>query len=188
MLVRARFILACTERAKNMVGKGPRTQRGQTYRTQWLAVRHCSRRRRSSRLPARYGFDRSGEPARTPRGRRADTEKWEQTAAYLIDRHSAVAAFVKNAGLGFAIPYLHNGQDHDYYPDFLIRLKCAPVCHVILETKGYDPLEEVKRAAAERWIAAVNAEGSFGHWQYVLIKKVSDIGAALNAALANVGA
>lgn len=116
----------------------------------------------------------------------ADTGKWEQSAAYLIDTHPAVAAFVKNAGLGFAIPYLHNDQDHDYYPDFLIRLKCHPVCHVILETKGYDPLEEVKRAAAERWVAAVNAEGSFGRWQYVLVKKVTDIGAVLNGALAKV--
>jgi len=25
-----------------------------------------------------------------------------------------VDTFVKNAGLGFAIPYLHNGQMHDY--------------------------------------------------------------------------
>ena len=48
-------------------------------------------------------------------------------------------AFVKNAGLGFAIPYLHNGQMHDYVPDFIIRLK-TPDLHLILETKGYDPL------------------------------------------------
>jgi type III restriction enzyme len=117
----------------------------------------------------------------------ADTARWEQSAAYLIDRHPAVAAFVKNEGLGFAVPYLHNGQDHDYYPDFLIRLRAAAPCHVILETKGYDPLEEVKRAAAERWVAAVNAEGSYGRWRYVLVKRVSDIPAALAAALAEVG-
>ena len=48
----------------------------------------------------------------------ADTAKWEQSATYVIDTHSAVEAFVKNAGLGFAIPYLHNGQLHDYMPDF----------------------------------------------------------------------
>src|SRR5262249_52636967 len=40
----------------------------------------------------------------------ADTTRWEQSAAYHLDRHARVAAFVKNAGLGFAIPYLHNGQ------------------------------------------------------------------------------
>jgi type III restriction enzyme len=105
----------------------------------------------------------------------ADTKQWEQSAAYHLDRHPAVEAFAKNAGLGFAIPYLHNGQMHDYVPDFIIRLKAGSPCHVILETKGYDPLEDVKRAAAERWIAAVNADGTHGWWAYTCVKRVSDI-------------
>jgi type III restriction enzyme len=46
-----------------------------------------------------------------------DTKRWEQSAAYFIDTHPATAAFVKNAGLGFAIPYFHNGQVHEYLPD-----------------------------------------------------------------------
>lgn len=100
-----------------------------------------------------------------------DTQKWEQSAAYYIDTHPAVDAFVKNAGLGFAIPYLHNGQMHDYVPDFVIRLKGNSGAHLILETKGFDPLEEVKGAAAERWVKAVNAEGSYGQWQYTLARK-----------------
>ena len=105
----------------------------------------------------------------------ADTSQWEQSAAYLIDHHPAVAAFVKNEGLGFAIPYFHNGQDHDYYPDFIIRLASEPACHLILETKGFDPLEEVKKAAAEalgrrgerggklRALAIRDREGRVGH-------------------------
>ncbi len=104
-----------------------------------------------------------------------DTQKWEQAAAYYIDTHAAVDAFVKNFGLGFAIPYLHNGQMHDYVPDFIIRLKTDPAVHLILEVKGYDPLEEVKRAAAERWVAAVNAEGAYGQWAYTLVKKTTDV-------------
>ena len=43
----------------------------------------------------------------------ADTSKWEQQAAYILDTHPSVEAFVKNAGLGFAIPYIHNGEAHD---------------------------------------------------------------------------
>src|SRR5207302_5281232 len=79
----------------------------------------------------------------------ADTERWEQSAAYYIDKHPSVAAFVKNSGLGFAIPYLHNGQMHEYFPDFLVRLKTTAPLHVLVETKGStDPLEDVKRAAA----------------------------------------
>ena len=91
-----------------------------------------------------------------------------------------VDAFVKNAGLYFTIPYLHNGQVHDYIPDFLVRLKTDPVLHLILETKGYDPLEEVKTAAAHRWVNAVNAEGSYGRWRYGIVHKVGDIDVLLN--------
>jgi type III restriction enzyme len=107
----------------------------------------------------------------------ADTKQWEQSAAYHLDKHPAVEAFVKNAGLGFAIPYLHNGQMHDYVPDFIIRI--APDWHLILETKGYDPLEEVKRGAAERWVAAVNADGRYGRWAFDLAKQVRDVTAAV---------
>ncbi|MCZ8027478.1 MAG: hypothetical protein ACK4YL_13170 [Microcystis sp.] len=39
----------------------------------------------------------------------ADTDQWEQAAAYIIDNHPATAAFVKNERLGFTIPRL-------YYP------------------------------------------------------------------------
>src|SRR5262249_32725306 len=102
----------------------------------------------------------------------------------VLDHHPAVAAFVKNEGLEFSIPYFHDGQDHDYYPDFLVRLACAPMCHLILEVKGFDPLGEVKRAAAERWVAAVNAEGSYGRWRDALVKDVTAVGAALTKALA----
>ena len=104
----------------------------------------------------------------------ADTRQWEQQAAYFIDTHPAVRAFVKNAGLGFAIPYLHNGQMHDYVPDFILRLDTPAERYLILETKGYDPLAGVKQAAAHRWCAAVNAEGSHGEWSYALVKKPMD--------------
>jgi type III restriction enzyme len=111
----------------------------------------------------------------------ADTKQWEQAAAYFIDNHDAVEAFVKNAGLGFAIPYLHNGEMHDYEPDFIVRLKGGSRLNVILETKGYDPLKDVKRQAAERWVAAVNADSRFGRWRYELAEKVTDVTAKLTA-------
>ena len=53
---------------------------------------------------------------------------------------------------------------------------------------GYDPLEEVKRAAAERWVAAVNADGTYGQLRYALVKKVTDTEAALASAVGSVGA
>jgi type III restriction enzyme len=105
----------------------------------------------------------------------ADTKKWEQSAAYYIDTHDKVEAWVKNEGMGFSIPYFHNGQTHDYMPDFIIKLKTDPVRHLILETKGFDPLEEVKKAAAMRWVNAVNAEGSWGTWHYVIVRRPADV-------------
>jgi type III restriction enzyme len=110
----------------------------------------------------------------------ADTVKWEQQAAYILDTHPAVEAFVKNAGLGFAIPYLHNGRPHDYIPDFIVRFAGQPDLHLILETKGYDELAEIKAAAAERWVAAVNADGQHGRWQYAMARSIEAVRAALN--------
>ena len=118
----------------------------------------------------------------------ADTAQWEQQAAFYIDRHKNVEAFVKNAGLGFAIPYLYNGQAHDYVPDFIVRLAGDPAVHLILETKGYDPLTEVKRAAAERWVSAVNADGRYGHWEYALATRIEDVSEIITGAAAAVPA
>jgi type III restriction enzyme len=99
--------------------------------------------------------------------------KWEQSAAYHLDQHPRVVAFVKNQGLGFAIPYLHNGQLHNYVPDFIVRLDNG--VHLVLETKGHDLLEDVKTQAAERWVRAVNAEGSFGEWRYAISHNMNEI-------------
>jgi type III restriction enzyme len=112
----------------------------------------------------------------------ADTKQWEQSAAYLIDTHPAVRAFVKNAGLGFAIPYFHNGQPHDYEPDFIVQVRGQTEKNLILETKGHDDLAEVKAQAAKRWVDAVNANGRYGAWDFVMVRKVGDVIAALDAA------
>jgi type III restriction enzyme len=105
----------------------------------------------------------------------ADTAQWEQSAAYFIDTHEQVEAFAKNDGLGFAIPYIHNGQPHDYMPDFIVRLKSEPPVHVILEVKGFDALKEVKGQAARRWVEAVNADASYGRWEYCVVNKPTEV-------------
>lgn len=109
----------------------------------------------------------------------ADTKRWEQSAAYAIDTHPQVKAFVKNAGLGFAIPYVHDGQSHDYVPDFIVKMYGESEEHLILETKGYDERADVKKAAANRWVAAVNSDGLYGRWRYVMIRRVEDVSKVL---------
>jgi len=52
--------------------------------------------------------------------------------------------------------------------------------HLILETKGYDPLEEIKAQAARRWVDAVNADGSFGEWRYTVTHEMASIPTVIN--------
>ena len=105
----------------------------------------------------------------------ADTRTWEESAAYLIDTNDAVDAFVKNAGLGFAIPYFYNGEAHDYVPDFIVRLKTEPPLHLIIEVKGYDERADIKAQAAQKWVDAVSADGAYGRWAYGLARKPSEV-------------
>jgi type III restriction enzyme len=114
----------------------------------------------------------------------ADTERWEQTAAFYLDSDGHVVAFVKNFNLGFAIPYSHNGEAKEYLPDFLARLRMdsKEVGMLILETKGFDPAAGDKEAGARRWGAAVNAEGSHGRWCYRMIKSPTDVPDAVRSA------
>lgn len=52
----------------------------------------------------------------------ADTDKWEQSAAYCLDVHPAVEAWVKNDHLGLLIPYRKGGQPHRYVPDWRLPI------------------------------------------------------------------
>ncbi|MEO5816786.1 MAG: hypothetical protein ABIT20_16045 [Gemmatimonadaceae bacterium] len=47
--------------------------------------------------------------------------------------------------------------------------------HLILETKGYDPLDVIKEAAAQPWCAAVNADERYGQWLFVMARKMEDV-------------
>jgi hypothetical protein len=42
-------------------------------------------------------------------------------------------------------------------------------------------LAEVKRAAAERWVAAVNAEGSYGEWAYRMVMSATEVPGVISA-------
>lgn len=100
---------------------------------------------------------------------------YENSAGYHLDRHRAVHSFVKNHGLNFAIPYLHNGEPKEYLPDFVARLAGGSERYLICETKGadWDATAAVKAQAAHRWCAAINATGEYGHWDYHLAYSVA---------------
>ena len=52
----------------------------------------------------------------------ADTESWEQKTAQSIEDMEEVYSYVKNQNVGLAIPYTINGQERNYYPDFIVRV------------------------------------------------------------------
>jgi len=97
---------------------------------------------------------------------------WETSPAFALDRHAAVAAWVKNDHLGFSVLYVVNGIVRRYYPDFIIRLSSG--LHLVLEVKGQQTGEDnAKQACMKRWVEAVNADGRFGRWAFEVSRKPS---------------
>ena len=117
----------------------------------------------------------------------ADTDRFEQSAAYALDGNKNVISFIKNTGLGFGILYQKNEEQHDYEPDFIVKIKKTDgsILNLILETKGYDFNQDVelKKAATLRWVKAVNQEGSKGKWDYCLVKDIGSINAEIEKRL-----
>src|SRR5262249_26160173 len=77
-----------------------------------------------------------------------------------------------NDHLGLAIKYEYMGVDHDYEPDFLVRL--VNDLNLLLEIKGYEvhnpEQTSAKHNAAGKWATAVNNQGEFGHWDFLVCR------------------
>jgi len=109
----------------------------------------------------------------------ADTKKWEQSAAFLLDSHPGVMRWVKNDRLGFTIPYRHRGLLSNYVPDFIVVTDRGE--NVIVEIKGrVDDDADAKSKAAHRWVEAVNGLGDQGVWKYLLVEDPGRAGLQLN--------
>ena len=52
----------------------------------------------------------------------ADTGSWEQKMAQALEEMPEVVRYVKNQSLGFTIPYTLNGEEKQYYPDFIAQM------------------------------------------------------------------
>jgi type III restriction enzyme len=86
-----------------------------------------------------------------------------------------VESYVKNAFLGFQIPYVKDGADKLYFPDFIARCKGknGTVKHLIIEITGMNKDKEEKRWYVEnRWLPAVNAvrdKYDYPEWHFIEI-------------------
>lgn len=110
----------------------------------------------------------------------ADTAKWEQSAAFLLDTHPGVKRWVKNDRLGFFIPYRHRGLQSKYIPDFIVITDRDE--NVIVEIKGQvTDGADAKAKSASRWVEAVNRLGTHGRWHYVMVEDPGRMGLEINA-------
>lgn len=100
---------------------------------------------------------------------------WEGICAKTLEEIEEVDSYVKNQFLGFAIPYVKNGEDKQYFTDFIARIKrkdgsCA---NLMIEVTGMNKDKAEKKWYVEnRWIPAANAvkeKYEYDKWHFIEI-------------------
>lgn len=118
---------------------------------------------------------------------------WEAIAAKTLEEISEVVSYVKNQFLGFTVPYVKDGSDKLYYPDFLVRY-ASPTgepANLIVEISGMSKDKaEKKWFVQNRWLPAVNAvqeRYGLGRWHFIEIANdIRDIRNQLSDKIAEV--
>jgi len=118
-----------------------------------------------------------------------DTESWEQKMAQSLEGMDEVICYVKNQNLGFYIPYTINGEEHNYLPDFIVRMDDGhdnPL-NLIIEVTGEKKKDkEAKVATAQNlWVPAINNHGGFGRWAFLEIRDPWNAANDLRAVMRN---
>ena len=114
----------------------------------------------------------------------ADTQSWEQKLANVLESMSEVTSYVKNQGLTFVIPYTMNGEDRQYYPDFVARI--GSDLSLVIELSGEVRKDKAAKVSTARtlWVPAVNNHGGFGRWAFVEVTDPYDAQKTIRAAIA----
>jgi type III restriction enzyme len=104
---------------------------------------------------------------------------WEAAFAERLEQLPRVRGYVKNAGLGFEVPYTFMGEEHIYRPDFIVAVDDGhpDPLNVVAEIKGFrgpDALAK-RETLMSLWRPAVNNDGRWGRWQAVEITEPSDM-------------
>jgi type III restriction enzyme len=100
---------------------------------------------------------------------------WEAKMAQALEEMDEVVAYAKNLNLGFTIPYIIDGEEHAYYPDYLVRVEDGhgkeDLLNLIVEVSGEARKDKAAKTATARtlWIPAVNRHGGFGRWAFLEI-------------------
>jgi type III restriction enzyme len=93
--------------------------------------------------------------------------------AQALEEMDEVVCYAKNLNLGFAIPYTLNGEEKNYIPDFLVRIRdgADEPLNLIVEVTGEKRKDKAAKVSTARnlWVPAVNNHGSFGRWAFLEI-------------------
>ncbi|MDO8795614.1 MAG: DEAD/DEAH box helicase family protein [Vicinamibacterales bacterium] len=113
----------------------------------------------------------------------ADTGSWEQKMAQALEEMPEVVRYVKNQSLGFTIPYTLNGEEKQYYPDFIAQIGDL---NLIIEVTGEARKDKAAKVTTARtlWVPAVNNHGGFGRWVFVEVTDPWDAQRTIRAAVA----
>jgi type III restriction enzyme len=103
----------------------------------------------------------------------ADTESWEQKLAQGVESMPEVVRHFKNDHVGFTIPYVLNGDQRNYTPDFVASVSTAAgEWNLVVEVTGGKRADKDAKTSTARmlWVPAVNNHGSFGRWEFLEIR------------------
>ena len=129
------------------------------------------------------------DPARCHVSHVAADSGWEHGVAEVLEGMPEVLRYVKNQGLGFAVPYTLDGAEHAYLPDFVVHLDdghgAGDPLQVVLEVSGAGRRDKAAKVATVRelWVPGVNNHGGLGRWAFVEVTDPWDAERTLRAAL-----
>jgi type III restriction enzyme len=104
--------------------------------------------------------------------------EWEAELCRVAEKHPQVRAYVKNYNLGFEVPYVWQGEQKTYLPDFILLVDDGhgedDLLHLVVEIKGYrgEDAKAKKEAMEVFWVPGVNRLKSYDRWAFIELKEV----------------
>jgi type III restriction enzyme len=107
--------------------------------------------------------------------------EWEAELCRVAEKHPKVKAYVKNHNLGFEVPYVWQGEQKTYLPDFIFLVDDGhgenDLLHLVVEIKGFrqEDAKAKKEAMEVFWVPGVNRLKNYGRWAFVELREVYKI-------------
>ena len=103
---------------------------------------------------------------------------WEVEFCKILEAHPQVISYVKNQGLGLAVPYRMQDSSRTYIPDFIAVINDGngrdDPLNLVAEIKGLKGEDAVAKATtmASYWVPGVNNLKHFGRWEFMELTSI----------------